>query len=84
MSVIAQEYLDTVTGTDQPNLMQAWWRTILATSWFSEALASFLLALRGQVVHSRVCSRRACMLIFHPNPASQFGAERQLSHRLPC
>ena len=71
------------THTDEPNLIQIWWRAILATSWFSEALASFLLALRGQVFHSRVCSRRNCMLIFHPNLASPFGAERQLSHPLP-
>lgn len=40
-------------GADGPNLAQAWWRCILATSWFSEAIASSLLALRGQVVYSR-------------------------------
>jgi len=30
-----------------------WWRCILATSWFSEALASFLLALRGIAIWGR-------------------------------
>jgi hypothetical protein len=54
MSVVDQVYLR--YGTDAPNLTQAFWRCILATSWFSEAFASFLLALRGQVFHSRVCS----------------------------
>ena len=82
MSVVDQVYLR--YGTDEVNLTQALWRCILVTSWFSEAFASFLLALRGQVVHSRVCLRGNCRLIFHPNPASLFGAETQLSHGLPC
>ena len=71
------------TGADRSNLTQAWWRCVLAMSWFSEAVASFLLALRGQVVHSPTCLCRNWRLIFHPNSASLFGAETQLSHRLP-
>jgi hypothetical protein len=39
-------------GADEPNLTQLWFRCILATSWFSVAIASFLLALRGQVIRS--------------------------------
>jgi len=31
----------------------AWWRCVLATSWFSEAIASFLLALRGVAIWGR-------------------------------
>ncbi len=34
-------------GTDKSNLTQAWFRCILAASWFSVAIASFLLVLRG-------------------------------------
>ena len=33
--------------TDESNLAQAWFRCILASSWFAVAIASFLLALRG-------------------------------------
>ena len=38
-------------GADKRNLMQVWFRCNLAASWFSVAIASFLLALRGQVIH---------------------------------
>ncbi|KAI0278095.1 hypothetical protein BGY98DRAFT_565050 [Russula aff. rugulosa BPL654] len=31
----------------------AWWRCVLAMSWFSEAVASFLLALRGVAIWGR-------------------------------
>jgi len=30
-----------------------WWRCVLATSWFAEAIASFLLALRGVAIWGR-------------------------------
>ena len=33
--------------TDGSSLAQAWFRCILASSWFAVAIASFLLALRG-------------------------------------
>ena len=47
-------------GTDEPKLTQVWFRCILAASWFSVAVASFLLALRGQVIHGRAFSRGGC------------------------
>jgi hypothetical protein len=55
-------------GTDEPNLTQVWFRCILAASWFSVAIASFLLALRGQVIHGRALSRGGCRLTFHQKP----------------
>jgi hypothetical protein len=51
-------------GTDEPNLTQVWFRCILAASWFSVAVASFLLALRGQVIHGRAFSRGGCRTDF--------------------
>ena len=54
-------------GTDEPNLTQIWFRCILAASWFSVAVASFLLALRGQVIHGRDFSRGGCRLTPHQN-----------------
>jgi hypothetical protein len=70
-------------GTDEPNPTQVWFRCILAASWFSVAIASFLLALRGQVIHGRALSRGGCRLTFHQNPESPFGGETNISQQLP-
>jgi hypothetical protein len=70
-------------GTDEPNLTQIWFRCILAASWFSVAVASFLLALRGQVIHGRTFSRGGCRLTFHQNLGSPFGVETNISQQLP-
>ena len=66
-------------GTDEPNLTQFWFRCILAASWFSVAIASFLLALRGQVFHGRAFSRGGCRLTFHQYLESPFGGETNIS-----
>jgi hypothetical protein len=63
MSVAAQEYFRLVLTS--LNLTQAWFRCTLAASWFSVAIASFLLALRGEVIHGRTFSRGGCRLTFH-------------------
>ena len=39
-------------NADEPNSAQAWFRCILASSWFAVSIASFLLALRGRVIHN--------------------------------
>jgi hypothetical protein len=70
-------------GTDESNLTQVWFRCILAASWFSVAIASFLLALRGQVIHGRALSRGGCRLTFHQNLESPFGGETNISQQLP-
>jgi hypothetical protein len=65
-------------STDEPNLTQLWFRCILAASWFSVAVASFLLALRGQVIHGRAFSRGGCRLTLHQNLESLFGGETNI------
>jgi len=70
-------------GTDERNLTQAWFRCILAASWFSVAIASFLLALRGQVIHGRAFPRGGCRLTLHQNLESPFGDETNTSQQLP-
>jgi hypothetical protein len=70
-------------GTDEPHPAQAWFRLVLVSSWFAVAVASFLLALRGRVIHSRAFIRGDCGLTFHQHLESLSGDEGDLSRRPP-
>lgn len=51
----------------------AWWRCILVTSWFSEAFASFLLALRGIAIWGRETTLTSvALLIWSASIAASF------------